>query len=301
MSRGSLTRRVFRVELGKAFRNPFFLLSVLIGTVLVAVNATNLIRIYYQEGGTYARNVSIATFADQLDGYLKYPVLPAATVYNQWIGGDYSGEAAGSIFFTILPLLVILPYGHSVSEEMRSGYLKTIIPRCGRRRYFLAKAGAMFLSGGTAVLLPMILSLLICFMAFPAVKVDMIYDMYGALHHSNMASVLFNQHPLLYTLMYLGIDFVFSGLFACMAFSASFFWKQRVAPMIVPYLFLLGMESFRSVTMFFTSSEISILIMLKAGVTPLSTKADILLLWLALCLLLTAPIIYWKGRKYEIF
>ena len=202
-----------------------------------------------------------------------------STLYCEWIGGEVFSVAV-SLFYTLLPLLAILPYGSSFSEEVHSGYIKVVISRCGRRTYFLSKFAAAFVSGGAVIVLPQTVSLLICAAVFPAVKPNVIYHQYLALHH--------------------WIDFVFAGLFACLAISAAFFFRSRLAVIAVPFLALLGSDMARSLLGHISYVEISPLKFLHAIPFENYTKTPVVLLWLLLKNLLTVPVILGKGCRYEV-
>lgn len=210
-------KNLLRTELCKAFRNGYFLASLALGILFVALSAWYEISLYHSDIGFLQQ---VRTVEEM--GYVKYPLVPMSILYNSWIGGECV-SVGYTLFFTLLPLLAVLPYGRSFSQEQKNGYLKVIIPRCGRTRYFASKWVATFLSGGVAVVLPLLVSLGICALVFPAVKPNVIYNQYFAFGHESMGSALFHTHPLVYTLLYLGIDFVFSGLFACLSLTTAFF------------------------------------------------------------------------------
>lgn len=287
-------KNLLKVELGKAFRNGYFLAALLLGVVFTALSAWHQISLYYSDIGF----LQMVKTVEEM-GYVKYPLAPMSILYNSWIGGECV-SVGYTLFFTLLPLLAVLPYGQSFSQERRSGYLKVIIPRCGRTRYFAAKGIATFLSGGVAVVLPLLLSLGVCALFFPAVKPNVIYNQYFAFSHESMGAALFHTHPLMYTLLYLLIDFIFSGLFACLALSTAFFFKQRMAPFVVPFLLLIGADLFRSFFLYISYVEVSPLLLMHPLPVVNATKAIVLLLWFLVFSVLTIPILVVKGLHYEI-
>ena len=149
-------KNLLRTELCKAFRNGYFLASLALGILFVALSAWYEISLYYSDIGFLQQ---VRTVEEM--GYVKYPLVPMSILYNSWIGGECV-SVGYTLFFTLLPLLAVLPYGRSFSQEQKNGYLKVIIPRCGRTRYFASKWVATFLSGGVAVVLPLLVSLGIC-------------------------------------------------------------------------------------------------------------------------------------------
>ena len=151
-----MMKNLLRTELCKAFRNGYFLASLALGILFVALSAWYEISLYYSDIGFLQQ---VRTVEEM--GYVKYPLVPMSILYNSWIGGECV-SVGYTLFFTLLPLLAVLPYGRSFSQEQKNGYLKVIIPRCGRTRYFASKWVATFLSGGVAVVLPLLVSLGIC-------------------------------------------------------------------------------------------------------------------------------------------
>lgn len=287
-------KRVLKIELRKAFKSWYFAAALAIGSIFVLFSAYYQINLYYSD-------VGFMQMIDEVEemGYVKYPVAPMSILYNSWIGGE-SVSLGFSLFFTLIPLLAVLPYGWSFSEEKRSGYIKVIVPRCGRIHYFSAKFIATFLSGGVAIVGPLILSLLVCSFVFPAVKPDVIYDMYYSLHHGSMLSALGYEHPMIHVAIYLCIDFVFSGLFACISISVSFFFKQRLAPLVVPFLILMGADLMRTLFLYISYVEVSPLLLMHPIPVANSTKAIVMLGWFFFFSIITIFVVFWKGKRYEI-
>ena len=128
-----MMKNLLRTELRKAFRNGYFLASLTLGILFVALSAWYEISLYYSDIGFLQQ---VRTVEEM--GYVKYPLVPMSILYNSWIGGECV-SVGYTLFFTLLPLLAVLPYGRSFSQEQKNGYLKVIIPRCGRTRYFASK------------------------------------------------------------------------------------------------------------------------------------------------------------------
>ncbi len=285
---------LLRIELRKSLRNRFFLFALFVGLLFVLLSACSRLSQEFSESGFRA-------FVDrQLEsGVIDRPIVPASTLYNNWIGGEIT-SVGFSMFFTLYPLLAILPYGHSFSEEVHSGYIKNVVPRCGRRNYFATKITAAFFSGGIAITVPLIISLMICAMFFPAAAPNVVYAQYLQLGHENMLAALGHSHPLAYVGVYLLLDFTFAGLFSCLSISVAFFTSNRLLPVIVPFFALLGCDMARGLLTYISYVEISPLKFLHAAPVVNYTKGEIVLLWLIVLNLLTFLLIFKKGRKYEI-
>lgn len=286
---------ILKIELGKAFINKFFLFTIITGIVFALMSAFYSVGIYYSDFG-FLDQVRIA----EEMGHVKYKIVESATLFNSWIGGE-SNSLGYTLFFTLFPLLAVLPYGYSFSEELREGYLKIYVPLCGRKKYFVSKIAASFLSGGTAIVIPLIFSLLVTALFIPAIKPNVVYDLYFPIMHGGLFSEIVYTYPLLFTAIYLCIDFIFAGLFANMSISVVMLFKGRFAPLILPFIFLLFCDMLRNLLLYISYVEISPLLILHAMPVLNTVKAPIMLGWFLIFFLLTVPFIIYKGSKYEIF
>lgn len=250
--------RLLKMELKKAFKNCFFLTAFCVGMLFSILSAVYNIqryddtqRMYLMMGGN--------------------PMVQASTLYNHWIGGE--GVSLGStLFFTLLPMLAAFPYGWSWCVERKSGYVRMAVIRGGKKNYVLAKACAVFLSGGLTVLIPLAVNFAAVTCFVPAVLPSVTYMPYYGVYHGTMWSGLFYTHPLIYVLLYLALDFVFAGLLAVAAMSVSVYVKNRVAVMILPYLAVLCLHQVRWMLYQILYSEVSPLYFLHASIMSSNTK-----------------------------
>lgn len=283
-----------RIELYKAFKNKILLFSVVLGIVFAVMSAISRLRLFYSDLG--------------MTGILAYnqgetkvnPIIQAFTVYSNWIGGE--SESIGyTLFFNLFPLLAMLPYGWSFCSELNSGYIKNMIPRTKRTPYFLSKLIASFLTGGTAILIPLLFSFLLISLFVPAMKPNVIYDMYFPFVHGSLFSALVYEHPLIFTGIYLCIDFVFAGLFACLPVAMTFFSRNQVAVLVAPFLFVQGCALLRNFLLYISYVEISPIFLLHPIPVMNAVKAPVLLGWFLFFTLISVPVILKRGRSFEIF
>lgn len=128
--------RTLQTDLERAFTSPGFVIAIL-GTIiaLLAGGFTGLwvdMELVQKEGLSY--------------GY-----------HWQLLNKGLVSEA----FTFALPILATLGFGGAYLEEMKSGYYKFSIPRCGRRRFVFTKVLVSFLSGGVSVWLGVIFTALL--------------------------------------------------------------------------------------------------------------------------------------------
>ena len=92
-----------------------------------------------------------------------------------------------------------------------------MVIRAGKMPYYLAKYAALFVSGGLAVVTPLLFNFLLTAMFIPAVRPDPSYLTAYGIGPASFLSMLFYAHPFLYVFAYLLIDFLFCpyGLYPC--------------------------------------------------------------------------------------
>lgn len=286
-------KSILRMEIKKAFHNKLFYLSIAIGLIFVFMSAGQ--RLY-----THFTSMEALQQVSEQQRMSYNSMVAASNLYNNWIGGE-SITLGPTLFYTLLPLLAILPYGWSYAFEKQSGYIKTVIPQTGKKRYFLAKTVATFLSGGVAICIPLLTSLLVISLFIPAVSPDVIYNMYYPMRHGTLWANLFYTHPLIFSLLYIGVDFVFAGLFACLAISAAFVFENKYSAMIVPYFFVLLCHSLRNFLRYISYVEISPLYILHPTVIANYVKCGVVVFWLVFFFILTVPLILIRGTKNEVY
>ena len=117
-----------------------------------------------------------------------YPV----SAYNLWLGMDvYSLQT--KVYYLLFPLWGILSY--------------TIV----KGHYDFCKKKVLFF-GGIGTIFPLLVDLAIVFMFLPAIKPEAIVK-YSTISDASLFSSLFYSHPLLYTILYLAIDYFYAELF----------------------------------------------------------------------------------------
>ncbi|MDD6071573.1 MAG: hypothetical protein PUC12_12305 [Clostridiales bacterium] len=156
------------------------------------------------------------------------------SVYYNWIGASCF-PIQSYLFYMILPILASLPAGLSYFMDLHTGYYRQLYLRNRKKEYLTAKYISAFLSGGFAVVIPLIISIYMTAMRFPALRPEEIMD-YGP-NRTSVGFFLFYEHPWLYILLFLAIDFVFAGGFATISLLSSFFTEQKFAILIMPFAF----------------------------------------------------------------
>lgn len=287
-------KKIIKLELKKTFVSRAFLFSALMGIAFVILSAIYVVSAFEGPNGTLE-----IIRAAKLNGNMQEIVVDGATLYNRWIGAE-TMSPGNALYFYLLPLISIIPGGFSLSYEMKTGYIKTIIPKCGRRNYIFAKLIAAFLSGGCIVALSLIFSVVIVAAYIPAIAPNVINDMYYPIWHGDILSSVAYKDPLLFIACYIFIDFIFGGLFACMPVMAAYIVKKPLVAVVGSYLIVLSSDLIRSFFTYICYIEVSPLKLMHA-IPPLNASRPIVVMaWYIFFLIIVFPYSIYKGVKYEI-
>ena len=146
-------------------------------------------------------------------GSIKMGLYYPDSLYNHFIGLDYWHKQP-QILYMLFPLLASIPYSSSYCIEKKSGYLKVMLTRTERKRYYISKFISVYLSGFITVFLILILSLIISMMFYPMLRPEPITAQFPVAIGNSMFKEMFIDHPMSYTLLYIIIDSIFFGLCA---------------------------------------------------------------------------------------
>ena len=212
---------VLKLELKKAFKNKFFWISVVLGCLITLLSFEHMVNMY-------GNSTDI----------IYDPHIGINTVFNCWIGGE-PFSLGSSIYFFVFPLLIALPYGWSYSEERKCGYRRMMITKTGKKKYYCAKYVAVFLSGGVAMVLPLIFNFWMTLLVVPAILPDVTMNMFYGVFGGSFLAELYYTVPFLYVAIYLFIDFVYCGFLVCICMAVSGIVRQKWGVVLIPFLLLL--------------------------------------------------------------
>ena len=211
---------IYILELKRSLLNKWTLISFSIVSVICGLQCIEVYK---------SRLESIQILIDQ--GYDAVINICFETPYSNWI------MCYPSIHWAILaymfPLLAVLPHSMSYYKDYKSGYIKQMLVRVTAKQYTRAKYIATFISGGLVFVLPMILEFMVLATFLP------LHDPHrfnGMLNGETVFGMqLFYEHPFVFTLMWWGIEFVFAGLFACIALMVSKYISNYFSVFITPF------------------------------------------------------------------
>ena len=207
-----------KLELYRAFHNKRMVFVLLLGSIILCSQIITGI-------------VLKITWSPQM--FVKRYAYPDS-VFNRWVGLDSSSFQA-PLFYMILPILAAFPCGDSFFQDLNTGYIKNLYTRTEKKYYCLSKFAATFLSGGVAISIPLLLSLLITMLIVPSFPPDpsaVIFNIF----EEQMWSNIFLYHPYIYVLLYILLDFIFGGLFAILPFFFSMMINNRYVLILSPFV-----------------------------------------------------------------
>ena len=273
-------KAIYTNEIKRAFNTIGMKLALLVGCALSIWHVITVI-MPISEGQNYELS------ANAIDD-LYVPI----SLYSTWMGNELF-PIQSYIFYLILPLLAVLPFGSSFFEDIKSGYIINVCTRVEKKIYFKAKYLAGFLSGGVAVVAPLLLNLVLSSMFMPAFIPD--NGTVGTISPTTMAYEVFFTHPLIYVLMLIVIDFIFAGVIATLVLSYTYFTEHRFGVMIVPFVFYFFIYS---LTNLIDKTDYSLFFMLNGGAN--NNYLPVYILYFLLFFILSYVIFMWKGKKQDV-
>ena len=273
-------KAIYTNEIKRAFNTIGMKLALLVGCALSVWHVITVI-MPISEGQNYELS------ANAIDD-LYVPI----SLFSTWMGNELF-PIQSYIFYLILPLLAVLPFGSSFFEDIKSGYIINVCTRVEKKIYFKAKYLAVFLSGGVAVAAPLLLNLVLSSMFMPAFIPD--NGTVGTISPTTMAYEVFFTHPLVYVLMFIVIDFIFAGVIATLSLSYTYFTEHRFGVMIVPFVFYFFIYS---LTNLIDKTDYSLFFMLNGGAN--NNYLPVYILYFLLFFALSYVIFMWKGKKQDV-
>ena len=273
-------KAIYTNEIKRAFNTIGMKLALLVGCALSIWHVITVI-MPISEGQNYELS------ADVIDD-LYVPI----SLFSTWMGNELF-PIQSYIFYLILPLLAVLPFGSSFFEDIKSGYIINVCTRVEKKIYFKAKYLAVFLSGGVTVVAPLLLNLVLSSMFMPAFIPD--NGTVGTISPTTMAYEVFFTHPLVYVLMFIVIDFIFAGVMATLALSYTYFTEHRFGVMIVPFVFYFFIYS---LTNLIDKTDYSLFFILNGGAN--NNYLPVYILYFLLFFALSYVIFMWKGKKQDV-
>ncbi|MGN0317332.1 MAG: hypothetical protein ACI4E1_05275 [Lachnospira sp.] len=207
-------KKILKLEMYRATHGLGFIVSMLIGTAIAL--AQFFIDVVPMAGKILFRYT----------GMLTYP----KNLYSVWLGGNFSNYLLA--YFTILPILIVLPYGLSLYMDNKSGYAKNVITRVEAKKYYRAKCIVNSLLGGTVAVFPLLLNFLLTATLFPAL--NPIGDQY--LSGNSIFSHIYYKYPILTMILYFLFIFLHGAFYAVLPLAFSSLLRNLLLLSLLPFI-----------------------------------------------------------------
>lgn len=232
--------KVISIEIKKSMKTKGFLVALCVGLIIAILQCVWFYKNIYSVNQLEMSYVLNAGVSDKLYGYWFQN-----GILEGWMGCELYSQY-NQLFFMVFPLLASLPYAVSLYREFRSGYTSQMVTRCGRGRYYISKFIAVFISGGLVVMLPLLLNFLISACYLPVIPIDPM-SLQAVVTGRDMWGALYYEKPLCYAAAYMGVDFVYGGIFACVSLAVTFLFNNAFSilafPFILSYFLMYGIDN----------------------------------------------------------
>ena len=224
-------KNTIRSELYKALTNKMLYIAMAIGLAFWTMDVleNGKMMAYFDENLEWAVNSGLRVGTGH-EGY---------SLFFLWSGLAPQTKGA-NLFYTVWPVLAAMAYGWSYSDERRSGVYNQIAARASAKTYYISKYIAVFVSGGLAVAVPVLLGLLGNAMFVPHA---IVLQGLGAVRNNNFLSELYYTIPWAYGLIWCGVTFLCGGAAACLCFTVGTKLRYGVMVMLTPYAIYVALDA----------------------------------------------------------
>lgn len=149
-----MNKRLISSELRRGFTGYGFWLALLIGCAIAVWHGCCM------EGAPVG-----FSHAGDVIYWNEKMMFPPNNVAKSLMGMTLDGQA--SVFMTVMPILAALPMAASLSADMRSGYIKSVLTRTTAKSYYVAKFIAVAATAAVVVTVPFLLDFFLVAMKVP--------------------------------------------------------------------------------------------------------------------------------------
>ncbi len=166
---------------------------------------------------------AIANFIQNVYYYLNN--MNRFSVFEKWMGA--TTETFGALsFYYVFPILASLPFAWTLCDELHSGYALQVFTRTGKKEYFMGKLVSSFLSGGIVISSTLTLDILLLTALSPTYRPTP-NDMISGIISGNFCSELYYTHPVIFTVIWICVEFLWGGVIAVLCSSLGLFIKRK--------------------------------------------------------------------------
>lgn len=211
-----------KMEIKRSFKSKGLMISIIAG----------IICILYKNIDFY---IKLKDYYDIFPKGSIYEGLNKQTFYSQWIVGNFSNASTMYMFY-FFGLIVAIPFGASYYLDKKNGYIKNICVRTGKKTYLKAKFVAVFVSGGIAVCIPLLLDFLFSKIWIPH---DFVYMPFTILNTKSEWGIFVINHLYISAFMIFAVWFVFGGALATVSLMISIIAEDYFTIQLTPFFLML--------------------------------------------------------------
>lgn len=212
-------KQLLRIEFKRAFHSVSFCISLGIGLVICLVHFVR---------GSVPNAINI------INSYSPVRISSPYSVFESWICQSSSGMVYMNIYLIIIPIISVMAYACSYNSDRKSGYVKNLYTRGKKINYLVAKYFASCISGGVAVVLPLLLNLMATAAILPSIRPEPTLGPF--IKGPGLWSDVFYTRPYEFILRYFVMIFIFQFVYVSVALAISEFVNNSFLIMLFPFL-----------------------------------------------------------------
>lgn len=168
------------------------------------------------------------------------------SAYSAWMVANCPIATLPTVFFYLLPFIVLIPFAWSFRGERMSGYDMQVISRISRRDRMLAKGTVVFGSAALITATAHVVNFVVVSLFLP-LRTPVFEEVFTlGIFTECLFSNLFYSRPLLYVLAFTAMNSILMGAWATLVLGASAIFGNRVSLLVFPYLVLVALRYFNS-------------------------------------------------------
>lgn len=172
--------------------------------------------------------------------------LSGHSVYSAWMVANCPIATLPTVFFYLLPFIVLIPFAWSFRGERMSGYDMQVISRISRRDRMLAKGIVVFGSAALITIVAHVVNFVTVSLFLP-LRTPVFEEVFTlGIFTECLFSNLFYSRPLLYVLAFTAMNSILMGAWATLVLGTSAIFGNRVSLLVFPYLLLVALRYFNS-------------------------------------------------------
>lgn len=156
-------------------------------------------------------------------------------LYESYLGGE-GFTFFWELYLSLFPILAVMPFAGSFYQDIEGGYIKNLCSRVSKEKVLFAKYIAVFVSGAIAVIFPLIVSMAVNALWYPAQSPNAL-TMRSAMSSIYVFSEYYYTHPMVYHVIYFVVLMLFGGVLASLSLLATYYLNNILLVLFVPYLF----------------------------------------------------------------